>query len=177
MMFEAYSTRAEHVLLVARLKAGERGAEVLGVDDLLAALILEDQGMLRDAAAGLLGLGNEFRNLLEHDGCVVRPLRPHRSFLTSDNASRLLREIQDSLPRSQSVPSSMDMPISPNLEHTLNAAQSLMERFQTDKIEPLHLLAAALAEDSSAGARMFREAGITQAKVLRIITGERQPEA
>jgi hypothetical protein len=59
MMFEAYSKRGVHVMFVARLKAGERGAEMLDVDDLLTALIIEDQGMRREALAGLLGRGDE----------------------------------------------------------------------------------------------------------------------
>jgi hypothetical protein len=57
MMFEAYSTRTLYVMFVARLKAREREAEMLEVGDLLTALIVEDQGMLREATVELLGSG------------------------------------------------------------------------------------------------------------------------
>jgi hypothetical protein len=42
-MFELYSERARQVIFLARLESGARGAEMIDVDDLLAALIVEDQ--------------------------------------------------------------------------------------------------------------------------------------
>ncbi|MFY9530552.1 MAG: hypothetical protein WAR24_16740 [Candidatus Acidiferrales bacterium] len=44
-MFEVYSERANQVIFVARLKAGQRGADMVDVDDILVALIIEDQMM------------------------------------------------------------------------------------------------------------------------------------
>jgi len=55
MMFAGYSSRAAQVLMLARLKAGARGAETLEPDDLLAALLIEDQGGFYKAKAELLG--------------------------------------------------------------------------------------------------------------------------
>src|SRR5262249_42218586 len=42
-MFDSYSERGRRVIFLARLEAGARGAEMIDVDDLLTALIVEDQ--------------------------------------------------------------------------------------------------------------------------------------
>src|ERR1700680_1147514 len=43
-MFDVFSMRARQIVFAARLKAGERGASVMDVEDLLLGLMLEDQG-------------------------------------------------------------------------------------------------------------------------------------
>jgi hypothetical protein len=42
-MFDLYSERASQVIFLARLVSGARGAEMIDLDDLIAALIVEDQ--------------------------------------------------------------------------------------------------------------------------------------
>ena len=48
-MFSLYSERARQVIFLARLESGARGAEVIDFDDLIAALIVEDQNQIPDA--------------------------------------------------------------------------------------------------------------------------------
>ena len=84
-MFRDYSFRAVQVLMLARRKAGERGADALEVEDLLVGLIIEDHG-------GLM------KELFGHpkppgDTAEIGP-RPQRSFLPPDLASDLLARVQ-----------------------------------------------------------------------------------
>jgi hypothetical protein len=53
-MFELYSERARQVIFLARLESGARGAEMIDVDDLLAALIVEDQNKTPEYAHELV---------------------------------------------------------------------------------------------------------------------------
>jgi hypothetical protein len=87
-MFEQFSVRAKRVIFLARVGAGGRGALMIEVDDLLAALQLEDQNKTSEA----LGETGEA-------GTVVC-LKPHQPFLPTDLATGLLEELQ-ALPRSQ----------------------------------------------------------------------------
>ena len=48
-MFDSFSKRATEVVFAARFKAGERGANMIDIDDLLVGLVLEDQGTLQKA--------------------------------------------------------------------------------------------------------------------------------
>ena len=47
-MIDAFSMRAKQILFAARFSAGERGANVINVEDFLLGLVLEDQGMLEE---------------------------------------------------------------------------------------------------------------------------------
>jgi hypothetical protein len=48
------------VIFLARLESGARGVEMIDVDDLLAALIVEDQNQIPDAL-GMLGMTGPVR--------------------------------------------------------------------------------------------------------------------
>ena len=43
-MFELFSQRARQVIFIARLKAGQRGAKTIEIEDLIVGFITEDQG-------------------------------------------------------------------------------------------------------------------------------------
>lgn len=162
-MFEVYSERANQVIFVARLKAGHRGADMLDVDDILVAFIIEDQMMEK-----------RLLELLDRPDIHGFPFKAHRPFFSPDVASDLLRRIEELLSRSQSIAQSAEMPISPGVRRIFYGASDLLDRSQRSKVEPLHLLAAALTDKSSKGAPILQQAGITREKVLEAIRGEKK---
>jgi hypothetical protein len=161
-MFDLYSERARRVIFLTRLESGARGAERIDLDDLIAALIIEDQNRTSDS---LLQLPR---------GGPPLGWTPHLPFLPADAATILLESIERSLPRSSSMPASKDMDISPVLGRTLATANDLREKLQSKEITPLHLLAAVLA-GSHARVQTLRDAGITEEKVIGVILSEGQP--
>ena len=134
---------------------------MLGVDDLLAGLIIEDQDWI-PSALRRLGMTGEFMAVPKH-----------QPFLPPETAASVLESIQQSLPRSQSIPNSTDMPISSSLGETLAAASDLGKKIQSNEITPLHLLAV-LMRGSHGGVQALRDVGITEAKVLDAIRREDQ---
>lgn len=144
-------------MFAARVKAGERGGEVIDTADLLAGLILEDQGMA--TAALLLKLGH---------GTATFPDRrsPHTPFFSSTQAQELLNSLEKLLPQSEPVATTAEIPLSLAVQSAFNSAKDLQVRLHHIELEPLHLLAAALAEESSRGGQLLRNAGVTEEKVL-----------
>ncbi|PYX86018.1 MAG: hypothetical protein DMG70_01705 [Acidobacteria bacterium] len=162
-MFDWYSERARRVIFFARLESGARGAEMIDLDDLITALIMEDQNRTSDALLQLRG-----------GGIPVYPgSTRHQPFLPADVATILLEKIQGAMPRSSSIPTSADMGISSVLRQTLAAASDLRERLQSEQVTPLHLLAVVLA-GSHPGVQMLRDAGITEEKVIGVLRSEGQ---
>jgi ATP-dependent Clp protease ATP-binding subunit ClpA len=134
---------------------------MIDLDDLLAALIVEDQNQIPDALR-MLGMTSEFAS---------SAVGTHHPFLTPDAASSLLENIRGSAPQSDAVPTSADMGLSPALKETLAAASDLKKMLQSKKLTPLHLLAALLA-GSHNRVQALQEAGITEEKVLDAIRSE-----
>ena len=62
-MFDLYSERARQVIFITRL--GARGAEMIDLDDLLAALIVEDQNKIPETLE-MLGETGNFIGLTTH---------------------------------------------------------------------------------------------------------------
>ena len=155
-MFDSYSIRAKQVLFLARLESGARGAEMLDLDDLLAGLIIEDQNAIPSALARL-GMTGEFMGSPEH-----------YPFLPRDTANSVLESIHQSLPRSQPIPNSTDMPISSGLGEILAAASDLRQKLQSKEVTPLHLLAVTM-RGSHSGVQALRDVGITEEEVLKAI--------
>jgi ATP-dependent Clp protease ATP-binding subunit ClpA len=158
-MFERYSQRAHQALLVARLKAGERGANAVEIGDLLVALIIEDQGRFREVLSDLHGLP---------DAAQAVP-RAEPPFLPPDLANDLQGRIGALLPRSQPLPAAADMALSAGVRQVLAGAEALSKELDRSNVEPLHLLAAAVGDESAAAAQIFREAGLTREKVVKAI--------
>ncbi len=159
-MFEAFSRRARGVLVAARFKAGQRGADAIGVDDLLLGLIVEDQGIL-------------FREVHPEveSSEVESPQESHSPFFPSDIASVLLMKIGELLPRSDPVPSSREMGVSTDLKSLLVEARELQRELRHNEVEPLHLLAAVLRKSSHA-VDLLRQAGIYREKVMNTLRKE-----
>jgi ATP-dependent Clp protease ATP-binding subunit ClpC len=162
-MFETFSERARRVVFAARVKAGERGGESIDITDLLVGLILEDQVMLETAVLPKAGLGTA---TFAHRGS------PHTPFFSPAPAEGLLGSLEKLLPQSQPLATTAEVPLSPSLQRALNSAKALQTSLQHSAVEPLHLLAAALAEESSPSVQLLRDAGVTREKVLRALRGD-----
>jgi ATP-dependent Clp protease ATP-binding subunit ClpA len=146
--------------MLARLTAGQRGAEEVDAEDLLIALILEDQGQFPEALSKLHNLPS---------GVPEAGLRYHQPFFAPDLANELLAQMQALRPRAQPVPNDSDLPVSENVQRIFTIATNLRDALQQSSIEPLHLLLAALEDTSSQAAHMLRAVGITREDVLMAI--------
>jgi hypothetical protein len=158
-MFDSYSIRAKQVLFLARLESGARGAEMLDLDDLLTGLIIEDQNAIPSALARL-GMEGQFMDSPEH-----------HAFLPPETATSVLESIHQSLPRSQPIPKSTDMPISSGLGEILAAASELRKELQSKEVTPLHLLAVTMRR-SHIGTQALRDVGIKEEEILKAIRKE-----
>ena len=118
-MFDNFSTRARQLVFAARFKAGERGAAVIDTDDLLVGLVLEDQGLLVKAL---------FPDVEEN--AFVRNSQPHVPFFSHKLAVDLLTELKKSLPRSEPVPETTEIPLSSSLERVFDLAKELQPQFR-----------------------------------------------
>jgi Clp amino terminal domain, pathogenicity island component len=169
-MFEDFSERARRIIFLSRKMAGRRGASAIGVDDLIEALVVEDQG--------------DFLKLFREDASgAVRPMPQYRAFLSAETAAEIQQRLEPLLPKANPSPDSVEMPVSDALEELLAAAIKLGEelrgepampsRIQVGHVEPLHLLAAALSDETSATAEVLKQAGISNEAVIAAIkTGE-----
>lgn len=156
-MFDSFSMRARQVVFAARFKAGERGAKMIDTDDFLVGLILEDQGTLTKTV---------FSELHKGQGAFVNQVPSHIPFIPSKRAEDLLANIERLLPQSEPVALTAEIPLSPSLKRVFDSAKAIQARLQHREIEPLHLLAAIFTEESSRGAKLLHDSGITQEKVL-----------
>jgi hypothetical protein len=144
-------------LAAARVKAGRRGSNVIDVGDLLFAIILEDQGMMGNLLSNMHG---------GQDSIHVLPSPPHNPFFPPATAGKILTTIENLLPQSGPYTHTIDVPLSPDLERTFDGAKDVRNMFHHKKIEPLHLLAAVLSQESSQHTNLLREAGITRDMVI-----------
>jgi hypothetical protein len=164
-MLQNYSQRAGLVLFFARGRAGSEGSRKVEVKHLLGAIVMEDQGVKnvettleRVPVAGTIkGRGLESRS---------------KPFFRPDVASELLVRLDAVASHAEPVATSLDLPVSAELEQILTAAEALRRDRQAHKVEPLDLLSAALADRSNRAAQLFLEAGITREMVLDTIKGK-----
>jgi len=165
-VFETFTERARRVVFAARFKTGQRGGDAIDVDDLVVALILEDQGML----------GSLFRQLhpeLPSSGFAF-PKENASLFIPPGVASDLLPKIERLLPQSDALPTTAEISASLALKSVLGDAQALQRQLNQNQIEPLHLWAAVLGKSSQA-AELLRQAGIDREQALRMLQEEPPP--
>jgi len=144
-------------LVAARFKAGQRGAHVIDMGDLLFGIVLEDQGMMEDLLSNMLGVQDSIRALRSPS---------HSPFFPPAAAGSILTRIENLLPHSEPYAHTIDVPLSSDVERTFDGANNIRNIFHHKKIEPLHLLAAALSEESNQHTSLLREAGITTEIVM-----------
>ena len=156
-MFDVFSMRARQIVFAARLKAGERGASVMDVEDLLLGLMLEDQG-------------EPMENLISklHDGlgAPFSMAQSHSSFFPEEKAKNLAIRIAALTPQMQPIGISTELPLSSALKQIFDSAKDFQTQLHHDQIEPLHLLAASVVAEPSQCAKLLQEHGITQKMVL-----------
>ena len=144
--------------------AGRRGAPAIGVEDLMHAMILEDQA--------------DYSKLFPESAVAVAVNVP-RPFFTAETAAEIERGLEPLMPSgAEPLPDSADMPLSDAAQRLLMAAKELGKelcgelttaRMQVERVQPLHLLAAALSDDVSATAEVLRQAGIGKETVIAAI--------
>jgi hypothetical protein len=167
-MFEDFSERARRIVFFSRKVAGERGAAAIGVEDLMQALVLEDQA--------------DYARVFPKSavpGAARMALPAHRPFFTVEIAAEIQRGLEPLLPNAAPVPDSVDMPVSDALKELFATAIKLSEelrgepatpsRIQAGHVEPLHLLAAVLSDETSATAEILKQAGIAKEAVIAAI--------
>ena len=151
----AFSTQAMQALAAARLKAGQRGAGAIELGDLLLGLIVADQ----DLWATMLP------EMREGDRLIGSP--PHTPFFSTEVASKLLNGIEAVLPRSEPVGHTIEVPLSHEVQLAFDEAERIQKTFLQRQIEPLHLLAAVLAQEESQCVKLLLTEGITKELILR----------
>jgi Clp amino terminal domain, pathogenicity island component len=167
-MFEDFSERARRIVFFSRKVAGERGAAMIGVEDLMQVLVLEDQA--------------DYAKLFPESAVPGRArmaLPIHRPFFTAEIAAEIQRRLEPLMPsEAEPLPTSVDMPVSDALKELFATVTKLSEglhgeprpsRIRVGHVEPLHLLAAALADEASATAEVLKQAGIAKEAVMAAI--------
>ena len=154
-MFEHYSKRALRVIFAARYKAGERGSDAIDVGDLVVGLVLEDQGKMRDVLS-----------FPSPSSVVIDGLDAHSPIIQPEAATRLMLSVENNLTHSTTVPTSVDLPLSVELQAVFTFAEEGRKELVRERMEPLHLLAGVFREKSGVFSDQFRKAGITQDSVI-----------
>jgi ATP-dependent Clp protease ATP-binding subunit ClpA len=155
-----YSQKTREALFLARQEARIRGAELIEVADVLVALVIEDQENFLDALSRYPGVGVSLPHM---------EARPHRHFLTRGLAADLLKGLESLRARSQPLPPATAQTMSAGMKRAFSVAARLRDEMTHAEIEPPHLLAAILEDESSRSAQIFREAGITREKVIQFL--------
>ena len=140
------------LIFLTRKDAGRRGATALEPGDLLEAIINEDQGELAKRFVGALTPSG--------------PIRAPEPFFSAEVAAKAILRLRDTLPQQEPVADSVDMATSPSLERVLDAATTLAGELHHSQVQPLHLVAAILAEESSGPAEILKETGISKEAVI-----------
>ncbi len=156
--------------MLALLAARQRGAKALEVEDLLVALIVEDQGGPGEEQAEIFGRG---------PSPVLRPPWRHAPFISPKTAGELLARVDALRPRSQPLPGPGELPLSAVALRILGRATFGLGSPRRGTVGPLHLLSAIVSdEEPSDAARLLREAGLTfeELQVAIIVEAMSAPE-
>lgn len=154
-----FSPYALQALAAARLKAGQRGASAIEVGDLLAGLILADQG--------------SWANLLpEFQGVDTQVDVPSRiPFFSTEAASNLLSGIEALLARSEPIGHTIEVPLSPEVQLAFDEAENIRRTFLNKQIEPLHLLAGTLMHETNECVKVLLRGGMTKQALIQKLAG------
>jgi ATP-dependent Clp protease ATP-binding subunit ClpA len=158
-VFNQFSDRAKRTIFLARELAGTNGGTALiEPSHLLDALVREDQGEFAARMPNVLRIAGQAE------------LRPAHPFFSPETASAVLMSVGRSLPpKEEPIPGSKDMTLSPKLERILAAAMELAKDLHSDKVEPLHLLAAVSSQESEQGSEILKHFGISREVVMAAI--------
>jgi len=155
--FNTFSLRAIQVVMAARYKAGQRGAKMIEVGDLVLGIVLEDNSMM----------GTLFSNIDEEQRTAsVFPIPSHPPFFPAETASELLTGIQNLLPQFEPIATTIEVPLSLGIVHVFDGAKEMESMFHHKQIHPLHLLEAVLTQDLGTLGKLLQEVGITKELVV-----------
>jgi ATP-dependent Clp protease ATP-binding subunit ClpC len=133
-MFERYTEEARRALFFARYEASQRGSRSIESELLLLGLMRESRGPVNAILAHF----------------QVTPLT-------------LLREIDARVPQNESIPTSVEIPFSPDVKRALNHAAEEADRLRHKYIGPEHLFLGLLREEQSVAASVLNQQGVTLA--------------
>lgn len=179
--FKNASERTRAVLYAALGEAKQRGAAYVDVDDLIVALVAEDQ----DPRATMLFDDTPLEELFSPGARTWTERTGRNPFFPPKVAVDVLIKLNSIPSRVDSVATTTGIPISAALDRVLTVASKLPAELHQGEVEitggtdthppgmyqavvPLDLLAAALWEPCE-GTRILQAAGITVEKVLRIL--------
>jgi len=155
-VFERYSHRARILIFLALDVARKRGGDFIELDDLLEAIIREDQGEFPSMFAEAM------------QGAAASVTRAVRFF--PETAAEALLATLDTRPRGLQIRSG-DLPLSRDVKKALARAADNTGDGKTSVIEPLHLLEALVEDPESRLAQLLRDNGITRQKVAAALAG------
>jgi len=148
----------------AFLAADSQGHGSIEADDLVTGIIAEDHdphslelNEQHSAVKEVRGKSPQPKGVLFSPQCRI----PREPFLPAELGTSVSQEIA----RPDHDPRTNELPISVQVDHILDVAERLRTEFHHGKIEPLHILAAALREPCE-GSRLLKEAGITEDRVM-----------
>jgi DNA-binding phage protein len=155
-----YSKRTLNIQFLARQRARMRGSSAIEIEDLLVALLIEDQGDFLDALSEFPGVGIDANYLPG----------PHLPFLPRALANDLLARVEALCSRSEPLPRGTVLPMSETVKRIFAVADLLRGALLQPEIEPLHLLGAALTDGSNSAVQVVREAGITSERIVKALS-------
>ena len=154
-LLETFSDRSKMIVFLTRMDSGRRGAKAIEPGDLLEAIINEDQGEL----------AKRFADGFTESG----PIHATEPFFSAELASKVLLRLHNLLPQHEPVADSLNMPMSSGLQHIMEAATTLARELQHNQVQPLHLVAAILAEETSEPAEILKEAGVSRQAIIQAL--------
>lgn len=131
IMFERFTEKARRTIFFARYEASQYGSHTIETVHLLLGLVREDHALAR-------------RFLDEKGG--VHSLR---------------EEIESQITRGERISTSVEVPLSVECKHILNAAAEEAERLGNRHVGTEHFLLGILCEKDSWAARLLRDRGLT----------------
>jgi hypothetical protein len=102
---------------------------------------------------------------LPQSGVVIGP-DAHPPFIQPEAAARLLLSVDNSLTHSTPVSTRGDLPVTAGLQAVFKIAEEIREEFGHERVEPLHLMAGILREESGLFSNELQAVGITQGLVM-----------
>jgi len=134
-MFERYTEKARRVIFFARYEASQFGSSFIETEHLLLGLLREDTALAS---------------------------RLSRSFLTPETVRK---RIEEATPPRKSIPTSVDLTLSPACKSVLTSAAEEADQLQHQHIGTEHLLLGLLKEERSLAANLLTEAGVNIQKL------------
>lgn len=162
-----YSSRTRNVNYLARLRARLRGSVIIELEDLLTALLIEDQGGFPQALAEAR-IGIDITHV---------DLRPHPPAFAAKLADDLISRIQALCRHDEPLPLDASIPLSTDCQRAFTTANLLRIALGRREITVLHLLAATLTESGKKPVQVFLEAGITAELALNAAKNTEDPPA